>query len=530
LWHRPLEIDEAMLGLNLIGRGSYGGLLHPLDFEQTAPVLFLWLSRASAALFGVDERSLRALPFIAGIVLVPLVWYAARRLLASLEGAALAAACAAVCPIAISYAAFLKPYAVDAAVAAALLVLALKTIAAPTSRSSWWLLGIACSLAPLLSTPSVLVTAAVIAGLAVSPSIRSDGGGRRLAILSTAWVACAAANFFALQRSTVQDSYMQRYWDGAFFRPPMGHLIDLARSRIGWTVQELFLGDSVPYPAVVRVLLVLLVLWGLIAITQRHGLWATLLLAGPAVAAVIVSAFCLYPLSERTLLFAAPAVVIAMAAGLEGLAAAASRGFPRIRAVVFAAVATLVLIPATVDGVLRVRDLGRPDDVRASIADLLTRARPDAPIYVFSRDLPVWTFYTTNWRSPDTTRVRLLMHVAMMTGPNSGNMPGRGHPVEHEGDDFVVRSDLRTELIGIPTGMQARFADVTQQSPDPGWATNEARRIRAAANPDAWLFFTHCHNTCDSTLVDTLLGSGTRIAYERTTPSARIYEFVRQLP
>ena len=106
-------------------------------------------------------------------------------------------------------------------------------------------------------------------------------------------------------------------------------------------------------------------------------------------------------------------------------------------------------------------------------------------------------------------------------------MPGRGHLVENEGRDLVVRSGGRVELVGIPTGMEARFADVSQQAPDPGWATNEAVRIRAAAEPGLWLFFTYCHNRCDRTLADTLTASGGRFVYERITRGARLYEYFR---
>jgi hypothetical protein len=121
----------------------------------------------------------------------------------------------------------------------------------------------------------------------------------------------------------------------------------------------------------------------------------------------------------------------------------------------------------------------------------------------------------------------MLTDAAARTGPNSGNMPGRGHPVENEGRDLVVRSGGRVELVGIPTGMEARFADVSQQAPDPGWATNEAVRIRAAAEPGLWLFFTYCHNRCDRTLADTLTASGGRFVYERITRGARLYEYFR---
>ncbi|HEX4634102.1 MAG TPA: hypothetical protein VH163_09725, partial [Gemmatimonadales bacterium] len=43
-FRRPsLSIDEAMLSLSIASR-SLAGLVHPLDYGQTAPPLYLWLT------------------------------------------------------------------------------------------------------------------------------------------------------------------------------------------------------------------------------------------------------------------------------------------------------------------------------------------------------------------------------------------------------------------------------------------------------------------------------------------------------
>src|SRR5688500_19209739 len=75
--NRPLWLDEAMLGLNIASR-SLGQLLRPLDYDQSAPLLYLWLERLAISMAGVSERSLRVVPFIAGLALVPLVMLVAR--------------------------------------------------------------------------------------------------------------------------------------------------------------------------------------------------------------------------------------------------------------------------------------------------------------------------------------------------------------------------------------------------------------------------------------------------------------------
>ena len=73
---RSLWLDESMLALNVASR-SFRDLLRPLDYNQVAPPLFLWLGRLSIDLAGTNEMALRAWPMLAGLS-VPLLLVARR--------------------------------------------------------------------------------------------------------------------------------------------------------------------------------------------------------------------------------------------------------------------------------------------------------------------------------------------------------------------------------------------------------------------------------------------------------------------
>src|SRR4026208_361868 len=65
---RPLWLDEAMLSLNIASR-SWAQLARPRAYDQSAPVAYLWLERLAVNVGGVNELTLRVLPFVAGLAL-----------------------------------------------------------------------------------------------------------------------------------------------------------------------------------------------------------------------------------------------------------------------------------------------------------------------------------------------------------------------------------------------------------------------------------------------------------------------------
>ena len=132
---RPLWLDEAMLSLNIAAR-SFVQLARPLDYDQSAPVAYLWLERLAVNIGGVNERSLRALPFVAGLALVPLVWLVARRL-AGVTTATLAAVLAALSLSLITFSAEAKQYGVDPLVTVLIVWLASRVANAPGDRRRW---------------------------------------------------------------------------------------------------------------------------------------------------------------------------------------------------------------------------------------------------------------------------------------------------------------------------------------------------------------------------------------------------------
>src|SRR2546425_8907400 len=477
----PLSIDEAMLGLG-VGTRSWGGLLHPLDYGQTGPPLFLWATRRAVGAGGVNEIALRAIPLVAGIALPFAVWSLGRRLLAP-GGAALAAAFAAVAPILVQYARTARPYQTDALVTVGVVAVAAETLAAPTPGRGWWRL-CGAGVVPLpASQPAIFVLAGVSAALAAAPAVRSVAGwARRLAAVALTWSGVCAGLYVALYRPVAAGPYMRQFWDAALLAPGTAGLPQRVPAIVRGLLFPLFVGSKPSY-AVVALFVVLLAA-GAIGLARRLGAPGVALVGGPLVALGGAAGLGAYPLAARLALFAAPLLFLLMA---EGAVEVTSRLRPSwaARAAWAAVVAWIVLVA----GIGATRPARSPElrplvrELRRAIA-----LSPGEPVYVLATAVPMWAFYTTDWTRPDTARLAWLSGVASPGGPAFHNAPGRGVPVRGEGAELVWRGEWWTELIGVPTGMQFReLTGFSQTAPDAGWAENEAARIVMAGRQPVWL-------------------------------------------
>ena len=219
----PLWGDEAMLASNFLDRG-YGDLLHPLDFHQVAPPLFLWVELTAVRLLGFQEWSLRLFPLLCSIAGLFLFHRLARLLL---RGAALTFAVGifAVSYSGLRYAAEVKPYGVDQMVSILVLWLAASWWRQPNNTRWLWGLAVIAPTALGLSYPAVFVAGgASLAVAAVLAGSRSWRGWRVWAVYTLA----LGGSFIGWYRLAIvpqagaELNVMAELWSGAF--PPRGSL------------------------------------------------------------------------------------------------------------------------------------------------------------------------------------------------------------------------------------------------------------------------------------------------------------------
>ena len=459
---RSLWVDEATLALNIANR-SFAGLVQPLADHQTAPLGYLWAARAATELFGVSELSLRLVPLLAGCGLLFAIWGLGRRLAGRRAGLAVLAL-TAFSPALVYYSAEAKPYASDALVSALLLWAAAAALARKADARSTAALALAGAAAVWCSAPAILVLGALGTVLAATGLYaRSRPRLVQAAAAGAAWVASFAGAWLLVYRQASESAFMRSYWDAAFLSVASARALARSLKESSEVVWSLFIAapSSALEPAVELALLAALAVavaglavTGFLRIRRTHRSAAAWLVAAPVLVAAVASLADLYPVATRLVLFLVPALLLLVGAGMVGAARVLVPRAPKAGLMVLAAgFGALGFDPGGQRSVSSVRWTEAREAIEALRSD--TSA---APVYVYERGEPVYRFYATDWRS-------------------SGG--GRTIPA-------------RPALIGRPTGMRWRYGiGVAGQRPVHGWAEQEARRIREAAAPDAWLLFIH---------------------------------------
>jgi hypothetical protein len=310
---RSLTLDEAFLGLNL-ERRSAADLLRQLDWNSAAPPGFLQLEKLLTTLLGGSEHVLRAAPFVASLLgLILFARLSAR--LAGLHAAAISVLLFSILALTVSYAALAKPYAFDVLIVTSLYLLTIAVISDPGRSSRLFALALFGALAPAFSYASVFAVASS-ACLLVIVAIK---GARqfRLPMLSVVagWTALFLG-WYVWRGNTVSDlqqSFGNEYlgsWSS--IRNALGAI----RIVLGISPYSAHLGTAVGVVATVGV--AVFFFSGVIELGRRGWHVPTILLL-PGVFAIIASAAAFYPVTPRTILFLAPALILCIAVGFVAL-------------------------------------------------------------------------------------------------------------------------------------------------------------------------------------------------------------------
>lgn len=377
-----LWLDEAYLGLNLIHR-DYSGLVGRLEYDQGAPLGFLYLSRAAIVAFGDSEYVLRLVPFLASVAAPVMFLLLARRML---SGGALNVALilfAVSLPLT-RYATECKPYAVDLLVALVLTLLVFR-YAERASLSNTLALTAAGVVSVAFSFTAIFVLAGGGVALLLGQRGRGVGALSRTCCVGAAWVIGFGLYYWFNVRHLTGNADVVS-WHNASYMP----LPPKSADNVYWFLQSAVAAFEFPVGLSLPGIGLTLAVLGVAALLDRSRLAVPLLIL-PLGAALLASGMRLYPFTQRFLLFAAPALMILVGAGF-GFVRDHSRG----RAIAWGCLFFLLIHPVMRTAHAFV-DPQPAQGLRPIMARLAEQRQPEDWVYVYHWAHPTFRYYAPRY-------------------------------------------------------------------------------------------------------------------------------------
>jgi len=483
---RSLWYDELLLASNLVER-SWLELARPLHFNQSAPILFLWIERAFIAFGGPGELALRALPLVCGIALPVGLWLVGSRILGTRD-AAFAAILAFLSVPLIYYSNEVKQYGVDALVTVALVALAVQLLENPGSGARWWLLAAGSTCLLWLSQPAAFIATGVGGALVLSPKIRSTPGWSvRTAAIGLAWVLTFGGLYLAVYQAAAHNPNLLKDWSSGFLDVHAPDLRDRVYRHLTAALVSPVPVDLEPIPLW---LIALAYMVGVVRVARVHSASVAALLVLPQIALAAGSALGKYPSATRFLLCTAPLTFLAYGSFLGLILDLVPQSARRLAG---AALGGIVLALGAGPALDVLIDPPPREETRPLIRELERGAAGDA-IYVAGGARYAWWFYTQHFPA---------------ARPGPAPTFGRAWPDQIVGAFPATHWDPRLGWL--------------RTAPRAGWAESEVGRMDSIAHPTVWVLATHMNDVVVASLLDTAHRAGARIVYAHLEPGAALY-------
>ena len=361
--NRSLWIDELYLNGNFLRMGFLDLLTQPLEYQQKAPLGYLWMTKLAVTFFGKQEQALRLFSLLSGIGALFFFVPVARFFLQPWT-VLLAVSVLAIGEPFIYHATEAKQYSTEllASVLALYLFVKFHRVRTPAALWGW---GVSGALLVWFSFSVIFVLSGI--GLVVSGQLLLQRKWKALAatlIPGSLWLTSFGLVYFLFLRRHVDLAWVKDFFErGCAAYLPVGaspaatltwlahtHYMLLEQNlglltKFGHAVFDENIRDYSPIQTVFRMPLLplLLELVGVVALLRTNKYYL-LLMTGPIIFTLAASAFQLYPFYERLILFLAPQFLLLICYGAQVTAGAFKQSN---RHLVAALLVVLLLLPPT---------------------------------------------------------------------------------------------------------------------------------------------------------------------------------------
>lgn len=390
--NRSLWADEATLALNIINRPLVD-LFKPLAYEQGAPLGFLTIEKLVVEVFGDQEHTLRAFPFICGVTSLFLFYQLAKRTIPA-GAIVIAVALFSSLESLIYYTTEVKQYSSDVTIGL-LLYLVLMNIRQPTLQHQQIVqVSIIGAIAVWFSHPAIFVLVGIEASYWLSCWLNREqiNGWQRLWIYLS-WSVSFLGIYLVSLGNLSRDKELLESWSRAFPRS----LFDI--SWLFAALRHMFanpLGFMPPF----TLLAVFAFLLGCFALGRQHRDNLILLLS-PISITLAAAYLKKYPFHDRLLLFLVPNLILVIAIGIHTLLQNKTHlhPLPRLQPFVLFGIilSVLLLTPSFSQATVLIFQPEQRQEIRPVLQYIKRHQQPGDILYVYQRGIHQFKYYAEKY-------------------------------------------------------------------------------------------------------------------------------------
>ena len=211
---RTLWLDEAMLAMSFCKRSFFEMFDPPLDWNQSAPVGYVFIVKLLTMMFGTSEHVLRAFSLISYALMLFVFYLISRDCIESGYPLLCTAGVSSV-EFLLKYSNMLKPYMFDTL--CVLLVIYLYLLYTE-KRIRTWVVAVIYAVLMWCANPVAFVAGGCIAAeFCFGVAKRDTGRVRSALIIGGSLVASFVALYFFWLRPTIEDTNLSEFWEGEEF-------------------------------------------------------------------------------------------------------------------------------------------------------------------------------------------------------------------------------------------------------------------------------------------------------------------------
>lgn len=378
---RSLWLDEAYLVSSLKNRSLWTLTATPLDYIQSAPVIYLYIVKVCMLLFGDTEGVLRLFSIISFVLTIFLTWYVAKYLFRC-RYAVLCAAFVANIDFLLRYSNVLKPYVSECVWV--LLVLAVYA-AYQEEKLSWWGMMLLYMVFIWAANPVCFFIGGVLTCEFLYGIFQKNYKKMLKSIVSGIGIGCSFIVYYLYWlRSAATDDFMQKYWVNDRFPFFPASREDIA---LGWKLIRRMVATS---NEELRFLVIALIVGAFVIGMKEKNKYSQVILIG-FILALFASSLYMFPVADRLWCFSYPIYAILSFYFIDAMLLKEGER----RAEIFA-VFLMGLMIITNSGIQTYRHADNVywegNEVNPLLSYVQEHVTEDEKVYVFYNSIPVVTY------------------------------------------------------------------------------------------------------------------------------------------